>query len=1422
MKTRIWIAILVVLVMLMSYACAAASAQAEPPSPPQATGITLNAPSQPRFTPQDSPPVPAQSSPPIIRYKPGSGKISPVFTGAGPAEPVSPAFSGSKQPMKWNEGNVQRYPHVYVIFWGKDWNTETEAKEAKEAILNFYRWLPGSGYGGILTQMFDRNGPITTETALSASYTDEESAHPVEITREKIMNEVQQSITNRGWGTPTYEDQFVVYTPTKSTYSFNIECGMHQWSGEPRFFVWADSPWQTGCLEGLNNAHAEQVTAAHEWAEAATDPIPVEGFYGWSNTSGEIADRCQGEQEHIEAAPGIFVAKIFDNSLNAATNSEVYCNHNNPTPYRYTVASEEPSVTLQHATLHGQIEDADYYAAYRWKVEHNNLVEYFPSSGFTPITEQFGDVDVGREISVKGQTAYHTTLESKSLLTHGEFSENEYVTSSGEKTFTTPDWRPTVTTEAGTSIGSTTATLNGAVNPNGLETKYYFEYGHTTVYGSKTAEVGVGAGTTSVKVNKELTGLEFGSTYHYRLVASNSENEGVTSKGADQSFTLGWRLQSNAPPSGASSDELSGVSCVPATNCMGAGNYVNSSGVEVPLAEQWNGSSWQVLAAKAPSTATQSSFQGVSCPSASSCTAVGFFFTTTPGRTYSFAEHWNGSEWETPTVFEPEKGGVKLSRDLLFKVSCGSASACMAVGYEEIGDSFVERWDGTTWHAEFPKDPERKEGEPTKERTTPESVSCASATDCEIVGIHEGYSKSIGYEEGYGMHWNGTTWSSQLITVKSQDNSWLNGVSCSSTTACTAVGSSANGHTSESLHKPLAERWNGTTWTEQESLVIEGSPETYFESVACPSASSCLAVGSYTGNNPVAMRWNGSSWELHKMVKPSGLSSLYVAGVSCSSVTSCMAVGNWTNSSNYHGSLSESYQKVLPATVTTKAATGATESEATLKGTVNPNGSEAKYWFEYGTTTGYGTKTTETSAGSGSSPVEESKAISGLEAGVKYHFRIVASNSESTAYGKDEVVETEAGTKGALASMKVTDPFNETNSAISNFGTNWSALGWAGGATPKGLDRTTGWGPSDAYSTVNGAYYQPTVTDVGSGIADQATLATNPGGTSRYFSLWLDMGTPGSTKAGYELRFTDTASNTYTVTLSKWVSGSQTVLATKEGYSFVNGNSFALADQGGTVTAWTNTGSGFSKLLTSSDSAFAGGNAGVEGSGNITRLTNFKVGALLKGVSNTDAALKALPVNDAFSTNESPLSESGTWAALQWDNGTSSHNTGQDTTVGWGPYDAFSTINGAYWTKASFADTGAGDATAIVLGTSPGIESRYFSVWLNSPTPASAHSGYELRFTYTGTNIYEVALLKWSAGTKTTLATKTGYSFAAGNKFALVDKAGTVSAWTNTGTEYTQLLSASDSSFTSGYTGVEASGNNTRLKEFRSGPMAPF
>jgi hypothetical protein len=95
------------------------------------------------------------------------------------------------------------------------------------------------------------------------------------------------------------------------------------------------------------------------------------------------------------------------------------------------------------------------------------------------------------------------------------------------------------------------------------------------------------------------------------------------------------------------------------------------------------------------------------------------------------------------------------------------------------------------------------------------------------------------------------------------------------------------------------------------------------------------------------------------------------------------------------------FTTLVPPDVTTGAATGISASSATLNGTVDPNGRSTSYYFDYGTSTSYGTKTGSKSAGSATSAQAASTGISGLAAGRTYHFRIVATSDAGTTVGKD-------------------------------------------------------------------------------------------------------------------------------------------------------------------------------------------------------------------------------------------------------------------------------------------------------------------------------------------------------------------------------------------------------------------------------------
>ena len=101
-------------------------------------------------------------------------------------------------------------------------------------------------------------------------------------------------------------------------------------------------------------------------------------------------------------------------------------------------------------------------------------------------------------------------------------------------------------------------------------------------------------------------------------------------------------------------------------------------------------------------------------------------------------------------------------------------------------------------------------------------------------------------------------------------------------------------------------------------------------------------------------------------------------------------------------------------TVNTGEATGIQETSATLNGTLNPNWSNAHYYFQYGKSTSYGSNVPVppgNDAGAGNSSVPASSTATGLEPGQVYHFRLVASNAAGTAYGVDRTFRAHGATQ---------------------------------------------------------------------------------------------------------------------------------------------------------------------------------------------------------------------------------------------------------------------------------------------------------------------------------------------------------------------------------------------------------------------------
>jgi hypothetical protein len=137
---------------------------------------------------------------------------------------------------------------------------------------------------------------------------------------------------------------------------------------------------------------------------------------------------------------------------------------------------------------------------------------------------------------------------------------------------------PSVTTGRAGTITQTSAVLHGSVNPNGSSTTYYFQWGLTSSYGTNHAADAAGSGTSALSVSQTAGHLSPGTTYHYRLVATNQLG---TTLGTDRTFRT-----SGSPPPGVSTGSAIQI------NTKGADltGTVNPSGQTTTWFFQWGAS----------------------------------------------------------------------------------------------------------------------------------------------------------------------------------------------------------------------------------------------------------------------------------------------------------------------------------------------------------------------------------------------------------------------------------------------------------------------------------------------------------------------------------------------------------------------------------------------------------------------------------------------------------------------------------------------------------------------------------------------------------------------------------------------------------------------------------------------------------------
>ncbi len=523
---------------------------------------------------------------------------------------------------------------------------------------------------------------------------------------------------------------------------------------------------------------------------------------------------------------------------------------------------------------------------------------------------------------------------------------------------------PSVTTNVATSVTGSTATLNGAANPNGASTLGWFRYSTASPgtcndsFGTRvpaSGGVALGSGTSVQNFSQPVTGLASGSTYYFCAMAFNAEGMGF---GSVLSFTT------PSPPTVTTSPANS-ISITSATlNGVANPNGASSTG-------------WFRYSTISPGTCNDSF--GVRSPSTGG-SALGAG--TTP---QNYAQAISGLVTGTTYYFCAIAGnteGVSFGSVLSFTtlapptVTTWGAASIMGTSAVLTGVANPNGLSTTGWYRYSSTNPGICNDSfgiraPASGGSALGAGTTLQSFDQAITGLTTG---TTYYLCAIASNAAGTSFGSVLSFTTSAPPT----VTTNAATSITSGGATLNGAANPN-HAP-------TFGYFRYSLTDPGTCSDTFGTRVPSSSSSDLFLGSGTA-----------------LVAYSNL----ISGLTPGSTYYYCAIARNSLGTRFGEVLSFSTPANVPA-VTTVAATSVTGTTAMLNGSANPGGAATTGWFRYSTispgtcndTFGVRAPTSGGSAlGAGTKPVAYSQAIAGLSSETTYYYCAIATNSAGTSFG---------------------------------------------------------------------------------------------------------------------------------------------------------------------------------------------------------------------------------------------------------------------------------------------------------------------------------------------------------------------------------------------------------------------------------------
>src|SRR5581483_6065098 len=190
-----------------------------------------------------------------------------------------------------------------------------------------------------------------------------------------------------------------------------------------------------------------------------------------------------------------------------------------------------------------------------------------------------------------------------------------------------------------------------------------------------------------------------------------------------------WAIVGSPNTSTMQENDLYGVTCVSASECWAVGYYINDNHIRQTLIERWDGTSWAIVSSPNTSTTQYNDLSGVTCVSASECWAVGYY-NNDNFISQTLTEHWDGT---SSAIVSSPNTSTTQNNDLS-GVTCVSASECWAVAFyyndNFISQTLTEHWDGTSWA--IVSSPNTS----TTQNNYLTGVTCVSASECWAVAFY--------------------------------------------------------------------------------------------------------------------------------------------------------------------------------------------------------------------------------------------------------------------------------------------------------------------------------------------------------------------------------------------------------------------------------------------------------------------------------------------------------------------------------------------------------------------------------------------------------------------------------------------------------------------------------------------------------------